>query len=181
MLDEGRSHRQIAEALGIAKSTVAYHARNLDVQPDPRFSVRYDWIAIREAYEGGLSRLECLERFGFSPDAWYKAVMRGDITPRPARVPLEDLLVADRPQTSRTNLKARLIDEGVKENRCEICGVTDWLGKPLSMQLHHNNGNGTDNRLENISLLCANCHSQTDTYGGRNGHRRPKPALKLAA
>jgi 5-methylcytosine-specific restriction endonuclease McrA len=41
------------------------------------------------------------------------------------------------------------------------------------MQLHHINGDGSDNRLENIIFLCANCHSQTDTYGGRNGHRRP--------
>jgi 5-methylcytosine-specific restriction endonuclease McrA len=42
------------------------------------------------------------------------------------------------------------------------------------MQLHHVNGDGLDNRLENLELLCANCHSQTETYGGRNGHRRKR-------
>jgi 5-methylcytosine-specific restriction endonuclease McrA len=42
------------------------------------------------------------------------------------------------------------------------------------MQLHHINGDGLDNRLENLELLCANCHSQTSTYAGRNGHRRKR-------
>jgi 5-methylcytosine-specific restriction endonuclease McrA len=66
-----------------------------------------------------------------------------------------------------------LLKHGLKESRCERCGITEWQGNPLNMQLHHINGDGSDNRLENIIFLCANCHSQTDTYGGRNGHRRP--------
>jgi hypothetical protein len=88
-------------------------------------------------------------------------------------MPIEELLVTDRPQTNRSHLKQRLLKEGLKQNRCERCGLTEWLGDPINMQLHHVNGNGKDNRLENIILLCANCHSQTDTYGGRNGHRKP--------
>lgn len=90
-------------------------------------------------------------------------------------MPLEDLLVAGRTTTNRTHLKQRLLKARFKESRCEICGITEWQGKPLSLQLHHINGDGHDNRLENLELLCANCHSQTDTYGGRNGHRRPRP------
>ena len=57
----------------------------------------------------------------------------------------------------------------------------EWRGKPLNAQLHHKNGDGADNRLENVAFLCPNCHSQTDTYGGRNGHRRPDRHLKLIA
>lgn len=72
-----------------------------------------------------------------------------------------------------------MIDAGLKLERCEECGITEWCGKPLSMQLHHKNGDGTDNRIENLALLCANCHSQTDTWGGRNNHRRPEPYLAL--
>ena len=89
---------------------------------------------------------------------------------------IELLLVADRPQTGRSHLKHRLIQAGLKDNRCEQCGITEWQGKSLVMHLHHINGDGHDNRLENIELLCANCHSLTDTYGGRNGHRRKKAA-----
>jgi 5-methylcytosine-specific restriction endonuclease McrA len=84
---------------------------------------------------------------------------------------LEGLLVAER-RTNRSHLKRRLLDAGLKENRCERCGIAEWLGRPLNMHLHHINGDGLDNRLENLQMLCGNCHSQTDTYGGRNGHRR---------
>jgi hypothetical protein len=83
-------------------------------------------------------------------------------------------------QNGRDHLKARLVKAGLKENRCEICGIDSWLDRPLNTQLHHLNGDGTDNRLENLQFLCPNCHSQTDTYGGRNGHRR-KGHLRLVA
>ena len=140
---------------------------------DDRLAKRYDWEAIRAAYESGLSRMECMQKFGFSADAWHKAVKRGTIVSRPVAKPIDAYLVVGR-RTGRTHLKARLIQEGLKENRCEICGIKEWLGKPLSMQLHHLNGDGSDNRIENLQLLCGNCHSQTDTYGGRNGHRRKR-------
>jgi hypothetical protein len=82
-------------------------------------------------------------------------------------------------RAGRDHLKARLIKAGLKENRCEQCGISSWRGKPLSVQLHHKNGDGTDNRIENLEFLCPNCHSQTDTYGGRNGHRRSEGHLTL--
>jgi 5-methylcytosine-specific restriction endonuclease McrA len=89
-----------------------------------------------------------------------------------------ELLVVGR-KTSRHNLKKGLLREGLKENRCEQCGISTWRGSELNAQLHHRNGDGMDNRLENIQFLCANCHSQTDTYGGRSGHRKPERHLKL--
>ncbi len=172
LLDSGLSYAEIARRLGVVKATVAFHARRLDVPIDSKYARRYDWEAIRTAYNGGLSMSECMDRFGFSKYAWYDAIRRGDIVPRPVTMPLNVLLVKGRPQTNRTHLKSRLLRAGLKANRCELCGITEWRGKPLSMQLHHLNGDGSDNRLENLQLLCGNCHSQTDTYGGRNGHRR---------
>lgn len=65
-------------------------------------------------------------------------------------------------------LKKKLFKSGLKENKCEICHCTTWLGKPLVCQLHHKNGNNRDNRLENLQILCPNCHSQTDTYCGNH-------------
>lgn len=138
---------------------------------DARFSRRYDWSEVQRAHDQGLSVRACAREFGFNLASWTKAVRRGDIVPREWRIPLEDLLVIGR-TTSRGHLKARLLKAGLKENRCEECGIDEWRGKPLNLQLHHKNGDGTDNRLENLALLCPNCHSQTDTYGGRNGHRR---------
>ena len=86
---------------------------------------------------------------------------------RPQAAPIDAYLVSGR-RTSRSHLKRRLIAEGVKENRCERCGIESWLGQPLSMALHHVNGDGRDNRLENLALLCPNCHAQTPNFSGRN-------------
>lgn len=65
-------------------------------------------------------------------------------------------------------LKKKLFQEELKEKRCECCGSTDWMGKPINLQLHHINGDNTDNRLENLQILCPNCHSYTDNYCGKN-------------
>jgi transcriptional regulator with XRE-family HTH domain len=175
---EGLTQKEIADRLGVAKTTVNFHVRRLDIPVDGRFAKRYDWKAISAGYERGLSMRQCMKKFGFSSHAWYAAIKRGDVEPRPTAMPIEELLVVGR-RTSRTHLKNRLLKEGLKENRCEICGITTWMGKPVNMQLHHVNGDGSDNRLKNIQFLCGNCHSQTDTYGGRNGHRRPERHLEL--
>jgi Winged helix-turn-helix DNA-binding len=178
LFDEGLTQKEIAVRLGVSKGTVAFHMRRLDIAPDPKFARRFDWSEIRVAYEAGLSLRQCMKRFGFSSHAWYDAIRRGAIVPRPVPRPIEELLVAGR-RTSRAHIKRRLLKEGLKENRCEKCGITEWMGRPLSMQLHHKNGDGRDNRIENIEFLCGNCHSQTDTYGGRNGHRKPGSQLRL--
>lgn len=68
-------------------------------------------------------------------------------------------------------LKKILYQEGYKENKCEICGINEWNGKPIVCQLHHINGNHYDNRLENLQMLCPNCHSQTDNYCGSSNKK----------
>lgn len=172
MREAGLSYSAIARRLGVTKGTVAYHVKRLGTPIDQRAARRYDWAEIQRAYDSGLSVRDCVARFGFSHASWHAAVRRGAITPRPQATPIEELLVLNGAPRNRSHLKLRLLNEGLKENRCERCGITEWHGEPLTMQLHHRNGNGLDDRLENLEFLCANCHSQTDTYGGRNGHRR---------
>lgn len=67
-------------------------------------------------------------------------------------------------------IKKRLLESGVKVYKCENpeCGVSEWHGMPIQLQLHHINGNHFDNRLENLVLLCPNCHSQTSNFGSKN-------------
>ena len=81
-------------------------------------------------------------------------------------LPLEKILIKDS-EYNRTKLKARLVKEGLKEYKCECCGISEWNGKPLALQLHHINGIHNDNRLSNLQLLCPNCHSQTENFGTR--------------
>lgn len=69
---------------------------------------------------------------------------------------------------SSNSLRKRLIIEGLKEHKCEECNLTEWNGKPIPLELDHCNGINTDNRIENLKILCNNCHAQTETYRGRN-------------
>ena len=170
MLTKGMSRAAIAKALGLSKSTVSYHARRLGHPVDERGARRYDWDQVQRYYDEGNSVRDCIARFGFSRQTWHAAVQRGAVVPRAHPMPIEQLLVADT-YRSRHNVKLRLIAEGLKQNQCELCGLTEWLGESLSMALHHVNGDGRDNRLENLQLLCPNCHSQTDNFSGR-GQRR---------
>jgi hypothetical protein len=167
MLAEGMSITSIADELGVVKSTVCYHARRLGFLGDDRFARRYDWAEIQRYYDEGHSIRACARRFGFCLESWHRAVRAGLLVSRPAGAPIETYLVRGR-RTNRSHLKQRLLAAGLKENHCERCGIEKWLGEPLSMALHHINGDGLDNRLENLSLLCPNCHSQTPNFSGRN-------------
>lgn len=69
---------------------------------------------------------------------------------------------------SRRSLKRRLIEESYLKYECSICKIFKWNESDLVLQLDHINGINNDNRLENLRLLCPNCHSQTDTYSGKN-------------
>jgi len=87
-------------------------------------------------------------------------------------IPLEEILVENSTYNCTSSLKSRLLKEGLLEDKCAICGQENsWNGKPLSLQLDHKNGNHTDNRIENLHILCPNCHSQTDTYAGKANKR----------
>lgn len=81
--------------------------------------------------------------------------------------PIENILVINSNYQSY-KLKKRLIQEGFKENICERCKLSEWQGLPIPLELHHKNGNNRDNRLENIVLLCPNCHALTESYRGKN-------------
>lgn len=69
-------------------------------------------------------------------------------------------------QTNKVRIK--LLEEGYKEYKCENCGLTKWLDKPIPLELHHKDGNRNNNILENYELLCPNCHALTDSYRGKN-------------
>jgi DNA-binding CsgD family transcriptional regulator len=175
LLANGLSRAEVARRLGLAKSTVSYHARQLGEEVDVRFARRFNWSIVQAYYDEGHSVRDCMQTFGFSSASWHKAAQRGEVTARPGFRPLEEIFAANT-RRSRGHLKLRLLRLGLKDGSCEQCGISEWRGRPLSVALHHVNGDRLDNRLENLELLCPNCHSQTDTYSGRNGRAgKPQP------
>lgn len=82
--------------------------------------------------------------------------------------PLSEILIEHSTFVNTHHLRERLLREGIKEYKCECCGRTEWLGKPIKLELHHINGVKDDLRLYNLQILCPNCHTFTGNYRGKN-------------
>ena len=121
-------------------------------------------------------RLYDIDTTHFTGQTWNKGLKNVDKT---ARVKLKDILKEDTNFKCDT-LKKRLLAEGILEYKCgnPSCGISEWQGKEITLELHHINGNHYDNRIENLILLCPNCHSQTESYRKRysiRGIKNDKP------
>jgi hypothetical protein len=157
----GFSHTAWIKAIKLEK----LDAGNRDFRDRRR---RYDWSEIQAYYDEGHTYRECVAKFGFYPQSWAKARKRGEIKPRGNGAPIELVTILLK---SRDAIKRRLLKAGLLKNRCDECGISEWRGKPLSVHVDHINGVRDDHRLENLRMLCPNCHSQTETYGARNKAR----------
>ena len=87
----------------------------------------------------------------FTGKGWNKGQTFG-----PTR-PIEDYFGGVRITSHR--LRLRLLKEGIKKHQCELCKLNKWFGDPIPLELHHVDGNRDNNRLENLQILCPNCHS----------------------
>lgn len=186
---EGKTYSQIKEIVGCSKSTISYHCGNKDISKSWKkfkynkeililavdkaisfagilkelnlpinggkyltlkkklidFNIPHDHL-LGQAWAKGLSELN-----SFSEKEFYKKVLKLNGT-----------------GWSSHKIKLKLYKFKLKTPICEKCNLTDWLGKSISLHLDHINGNNKDNRIENLRILCPNCHSQTETYAGKN-------------
>lgn len=83
---------------------------------------------------------------------------------RPYTYTIEEIFNGKNPKYKSYRLKKRLIEEGYKKDICEECGLIKWNNKDITLELHHIDGNPKNNKLENLKILCPNCHTQTKNY-----------------
>jgi hypothetical protein len=100
----------------------------------------------------------------FKGQGWSKGKKQTKIR---KRVTTKSILLNEFPFQSN-KLRLRLLEEGYFKPICSSCSLAAWMGKPIPLELEHISGNNKDNSLENLCLLCPNCHALTPTYRGRN-------------
>lgn len=91
----------------------------------------------------------------------------------------EEILSADVDSLKYGRLRERILYE--QNEKCNKCGLKDWLGEPITLELEHKDGDNKNNSRDNLEMLCPNCHSQTKTWRGRNtkGGRNKKVSDEL--
>jgi 5-methylcytosine-specific restriction endonuclease McrA len=103
------------------------------------------------------------EKLGvYDPNQGRKGVTRGHYCER--RISTDEILEGKHPYYQCFKLKNRLLEEKILEYFCSVCNIDQYQGKFIALELDHINGNRRDHRLENLRLLCPNCHSQTPTF-----------------
>lgn len=139
------------------------------------YSMRQTLIELGLAPEGGSYRTvqKYIKILGIDTSHWLgKSWSKGKkVTTNPGRS-LEEYLVYNGPYIQSFKLKKRLIKAGCLRDKCIICNINQWLGKNISLELDHINGDPLDNRIENLRILCPNCHSQTDTFRAKKRSRK---------
>lgn len=174
MLRAGHSYKAIEKAVGCSAPTISYHAKKNGLSKGER--PKYDWVAIQIDINNGMKVRDCIKKYGFAKATYSLAVKDGRVTPRktPAKMTLDELLLYAKDRRTepheRAHIRRRLLSNG-HANGCSICGISEWHGKRITLEVDHINGSPRDNSLENLRLLCPNCHSTTPTWRGRNARR----------
>ena len=142
----------------------------------------YDDESLREAVAQATSLRQVIVRIGLVPAGGNYATVQHHIERlglstahfgRPAKYERYTatptaMLLTNGTVVQSFKLKTRLLREGLLAARCTSCCGTHWQGQPIPLELHHQDGNRRNNTLDNLTLLCPNCHALTDSYRGRN-------------
>jgi transposase-like protein len=145
LIEEHYSIRNVAKAVGVSATTIRYWLRHWNLKSKgrgPKRACRNCGAFVRRAPNVYCSSA-CQWRFN-------------------RRIKVEK----DPDEADARLLKRYLFD--CRECKCEVCGIMQWMGKPAPLELDHKDGNSANNQLNNLRLICPNCHAQSDTYKGKN-------------
>ena len=122
-----------------------------------------EWISQNQSKAYIARQLECkpetLERYLKAMDIEYSGNQSGKGNSKKSRKMNLMEYLANSKDIQSNKVRIRLLEEGYKEHKCENCGLSEWLEKPIPLELHHKNNNHLDNTFENLMILCPNCHS----------------------
>jgi transposase-like protein len=183
--------RKWAERWGISTDHLS------DLRGRPTLRLRYSERDLREAIAASFSWAEALRRLGYCPTGGNWKTLKKRVAElgistehfdpyrgnresgRRRRRCLEDVLVVGSTY-SRSVLKERLYEAGLKQRQCELCGQGEvWNGRRMSLIIDHVNGVRDDNRLENLRIICPNCAAGLDTHCGRKNRLEVEPRACL--
>lgn len=151
---EGKSTRQISDETGFSQTNVRYWLRKFNLKTVRAESEKkeniYCLCCQKSLKEKQLlfCSMDCSAKHRHikSMDNWLKGIN-------------------EKPVQNKTIRKFLSALDG---DKCAVCGIEDWNGKPIILEVEHRDGNSEDSSRENVCLICPNCHSQTDTYKGKN-------------
>lgn len=142
------------------------------------------------------SKKECLVKLNLHPTSstsykllnYYLAIYEIDVSHykgysyngdkrKNNKIPLNDILNGLHPLYPISKLRIRLIKENIFQHECNRCKNTHWMEDIIPLQLEHKDGNPTNHELDNLELLCPNCHAQTKTYCGKNSKKQSKKKI----
>ena len=140
---------------------------------------KIDQIEFIKTCDESLTMAQASSKLGLHFNTFKKyAIKFGCYKPNPSgkgmsknvkpKIEIDQILSGNHPEFQTFKLKNRLLKEGLIENVCSVCAIRDWNNMPLNMELDHIDGNRTNHSLDNLRMLCPNCHAQTDTYRSKN-------------
>lgn len=142
-----------------------------------------EWIAEHRSKAYICSQLHCkpltLESYLVKLNIIYKG-NQGGRGHKPVKKPATDYLYKGSTIHAHA-LKLKLIRDNIKVAECDCCGSNNWLLGNIPLELHHINGDRYDNRLENLQLLCPNCHALTDNYAGKSKNSQAQASKEAIA